>query len=81
MDPIITGSECTTTWQTENMNLKRLFGLDEETPEEEGEGPVVLTLEFQGKRYTRRYPDLDTAQLRFPSFLSDLAALHRNTSE
>ena len=62
------------------MNLKRLFGLENESLEE-GEGPVVLTLEFQGKLYTRRYPDLDTAQIRFPQFLSDLATLHRNAGE
>lgn len=60
------------------MSLKRLFGLEDETPEEEGEGPVVVRIEFKGKTYTRRYPDLDTAQLRFPQYLADLAALHRN---
>ena len=65
----------------EPMNLKRLFGLEDENPAEEGEGPVSIQIEFQGKTYTRRYPDLDTAQLRFPQFLSDLAALHRNVSD
>ena len=60
------------------MNLKRLFGLEDDKPEEEGEGPVVIRIEVQGKIFTRRYPDLDTAQLRFPPYLSELAALHRN---
>lgn len=58
------------------MNFKRLFGWEDGTPEDEGEGPVVLTLTVQGKTYTRRYPDLETAQLRFPQFLSDMATLH-----
>jgi hypothetical protein len=62
------------------MSLKRLFGFgDDENPEDEGEGPVVLRVEVHGKTYTRRYPDLDMALLRFPQFLNDLAALHRNT--
>jgi hypothetical protein len=63
------------------MNFKHLFGLKEEMPEDEGEGPVVIRVEFHGKIYTRRYPDLDTAQIRFPQYLSDLAALNRNTIE
>lgn len=63
------------------MSLKRLFGLEDEHSDEEGEGPVVLRIEFRGKTYTRRYPDLDTAQLRFPQYLSDLAALHRNAMD
>jgi hypothetical protein len=60
------------------MSLKRLFGLEDEKPEDEGEGPIVIRIEFQGKTYTRRYPDLDTALLRYPQYLSELAALHRN---
>lgn len=60
------------------MSLKRLFGLEDEHPEEEGEGPVVIRVEVHGKTYTRRYPDLDTALLRFPQYLADLTALHRN---
>ena len=63
------------------MNLKRLFGMDDPIPEDEGEGPVVIRIEFHGKIYTRRYPDLDTAQLRFPLYLSDLAALNRNVMD
>jgi hypothetical protein len=63
------------------MNLKRLLGLGKENPEDEGEGPVVLTIAFRGKSYTRRYPDFETAQLRFPQYLSDLATLHSNTIE
>jgi hypothetical protein len=63
------------------MSLKRLFGLEDQPPEEEGEGPVVIRIEFQGKVYTRRYPDLDTAQLRYPQYLSDLVALHRNDTD
>ena len=63
------------------MSLKRLFGREDQSPEDEGEGPVVLRVEFKGKTYTRRYPDLDTAQLRFPAYLSDLATLHRNTMD
>jgi hypothetical protein len=63
------------------MNLKHLFGLEDDEPEDEGEGPVIIRIEFQGKIYTRRYTDLDTAQLRFPQNLSDLAALHRNARE
>jgi hypothetical protein len=63
------------------MNIKRLLGWEEEKPEEEGDGPIVITIEFQGKIYTRRYPDLDTAQIRFPQYLSDLATLHRNAVE
>jgi len=59
------------------MNIKRLFGLDEDIPEDEGEGPVVIRIEINGKIYIRRYPDLDVAQMRFPQYLSDLAALHR----
>lgn len=62
------------------MSLRRLVGLQDESPTEEGEGPVVIRIEFRGKTYTRRYPDLDTAQLRFPQYLSDLAALHRSTT-
>lgn len=60
------------------MNLKRLLGFDEQPPEDEGEGPVVIRVEVNGKTFVRRYPDLDTAQLRFPQYLADLAALHRN---
>ncbi len=63
------------------MSLKRLFGLEHEIPDEEGEGPVVIRIEFRGKTYTRRYPDLDTAELRFPQYLSDLASLHRNAQD
>ena len=64
------------------MSLKRLFGLeDDHSAEEEGEGPVVIRIEFHGKIYTRRYPDLDTAQLRFPPYLSDLATLHRDAMD
>ena len=63
------------------MNFKRLLGMDNENPEDEGEGPVVLKIEFRGKTYTRRYPDFETAQLRFPQYLSDLATLHSNTLE
>ena len=63
------------------MSLKRLFGLEDEPPEEEGEGPVVIRIEYKGKIFTRRYPDLDTAQLRFPQYLSDLASLHRNAMD
>ncbi len=63
------------------MDLKRLFGLEDAIPNEEGEGPVILRIEFQGKTYTRRYLDLDTAQLRFPQYLADLAALHRAVLE
>ncbi len=63
------------------MNLKHLFGLDEEPLEEEGNGSVVLTIAFNGKTYTRRYPDLDTAQLRFPQYLSEIAVLHRSSEE
>jgi len=65
--------------QEQTMRLKQLFGLDDKKPEEEGEGPIVIRVEFDGKTFTRRYPDLDTAQLRFPQYLSELAALHRNT--
>lgn len=61
------------------MNFKRLLGLEEETPEDEGEGPVVLKIEFRGKTYTRRYPDFETAQMRFPQYLADLASVHSNT--
>ena len=43
--------------------------------EDEGEGPVVLKIEYRGKTYTRRYPDFETAQLRFPQYLADLAVL------
>ncbi|HZO87588.1 MAG TPA: hypothetical protein VFB38_04555 [Chthonomonadaceae bacterium] len=60
------------------MRLKRLFGWEDDKPEDEGEGPIVIHVEFDGKTFTRRYPDLDTAQLRFPQYLSELAALHRN---
>jgi hypothetical protein len=63
------------------MSLKRLFGLEEDPPEDEGEGPVVIRIEIKGKIYTRRYPDLATAQLRFPPYLSDLAALHRDATD
>ena len=63
------------------MNLKRLLGLEDDKPEEEGEGLVILRIEFQGKIYMRRYPGLDTAQLRFPQYLSDLAALHRHAMD
>ncbi len=48
------------------MRLKRLFGWEDDKPEDEGEGPIVIHVE------------LDTAQLRFPQYLSELAALHRN---
>ena len=61
------------------MNLKRLLGLENQNSEDEGEGPVAVMIEFRGKTYTRRYPDFETAQLRFPQYLSDLAALHSNT--
>lgn len=60
------------------MRLKHLFGLEDDQPQDEGEGPIVIRVEFAGKTFTRRYPDLDTAQLRFPQYLSELAALHRN---
>lgn len=63
------------------MNIKQLFGGDREPSGEEGEGPVVLKVEFRGKTYTRRYPDFETAQLRFPQYLADLTALHSNTLE
>ena len=63
------------------MNFKHMFGLKDEMPDDEGEGPVVIRVEFDGKVRTRRYPDLDMAQLRFPPYLSDLAALHRNATE
>lgn len=63
------------------MNLRHLFGSKDESPEDEGDGPIVIKIEFRGRTYTRRYPDLDTAQLRFPRYLSDLAALHRNAEE
>ncbi len=62
------------------MNLKRLLGLEDKEAEE-GEGPVAITIEFRGKTYTRRYPDFETAQLRFPQYLSDLATLHTNAME
>lgn len=62
---------------TNLMNLKRLLGFDEDIPEDEGEGPVVIRIEVNGKTFIRRYPDLDIAQLRFPQYLADLAALHR----
>lgn len=62
------------------MSLKRLFGLEEENPEEEGEGKIVIRVEVNGKTYTRRYPDLQMAQIRFPQYLADLAALHRDDS-
>lgn len=58
------------------MSLKRLFGLEDEEPEEEGEGRIVIRVEVNGKTYTRRYPDLQMAQIRFPQYLADLAALH-----
>ncbi|MCW3099944.1 MAG: hypothetical protein JWL77_5562 [Chthonomonadaceae bacterium] len=61
------------------MNFKRLLGMTDQHPEDEGEGPVVLTIEFRGKTYTRRYPDFETAQMRFPEFLADMATLHSNT--
>ena len=57
------------------MNFKRLLGMETGSSEDEGEGPVVLKIEYQGKTYTRRYPDFETAQLRFPQYLADLAAL------
>ena len=63
------------------MNLKRLLGLGNDKPEDEGEGPVVLTIEFRGKTYTRRYPDFETAQMRFPQYLADMASLHSNAME
>ena len=57
------------------MNFKRLLGMETGSSEDEGEGPVVLKIEYRGKTYTRRYPDFETAQLRFPQYLADLAAL------
>jgi hypothetical protein len=63
------------------MNIKRLFGLDGPDPADEGEGPVAITIEFRGKSYTRRYPDFETAQMRFPQYLADLTTLHSNTLE
>jgi hypothetical protein len=62
------------------MSLKRLFGLENEPPEEEGEGNIVIRVEVNGKIYTRRYPDLQMAQIRFPQYLADLAALHSGQS-
>ena len=62
------------------MNLKRLLGFDEEIPDDEGEGPVVIRVEVNGKTYVRRYPDLDMAHLRFPQYLADLAVLLRGDS-
>ena len=63
------------------MNLKRMLGFEEEIPEDEGEGQIVIRVEIGGKTYTRRYPDLQTAQMRFPQYLSDLATLHSNATE
>lgn len=63
------------------MNFKRLLGMENASPEDEGEGPVVLMIEFHGKTYTRRYPDFETAQMRFPQYLADMAVLHSNTME
>ena len=57
------------------MNFKRLLGMETGSSEDEGEGPVVLKIEYRGKTYTRRYPDFETAQLRFPQYLADLAVL------
>lgn len=45
-------------------------------PEDEGEGPIAIRVEVGGKVYTRRYADLDMAQIRFPSFLAELNLLH-----
>ena len=63
------------------MNLKHLLGMENKSPEDEGEGPVVLKIEYRGKTYTRRYPDFETAQLRFPLYLADMAALHSHVLE
>ena len=64
----------------EALNLRSLFGR-EDSPEEEGDGPVVIRVEVNGRTFTRRYPDRETAQLRFPQYLSDLAALQCNVVE
>jgi hypothetical protein len=60
------------------MSLKRWLGLeaDPPEPEDEGEGDIVIRVEVNGKVYTRRYPDLQMAQIRFPQYLADLEALH-----
>jgi len=63
------------------MNFKRMFGLGDPNPAEDGEGPVAITIEFRGKTYTRRYPDFETAQMQFPQYLADMATLHSNTIE
>lgn len=63
------------------MRLDKLFGLGRDDDEDEGEGKVVIRVEVEGKTYTRRYHDMEMAQLRFPQALADLAVLHSRTSE
>jgi hypothetical protein len=54
----------------------RLFGKGEAVQEGEGEGPIVIRVEFHGRTFVQRYSDLEMAQIRFPQYLADLTALY-----
>jgi hypothetical protein len=58
------------------MVMRRLFGSGDDDPENTQEGPVTIRIEVDGKTYIQRYTDLAMAQLRFPQYLADIAAVH-----
>src|SRR5258708_3230690 len=65
----------------DKMVWEKLFGSKENSSSEEGTGNVVIRVEVGGKTYVRRYADLESAQLRFPQYLADLAALQTRQDE
>lgn len=61
--------------------LGRIFGRDEDEENKREPGNVVIRVEVNGKTYTQRYADMEMAQIRFPQYLADLAALQSRQSE